>query len=71
MPSTNDRVTLFLNATNTTVAVLSLAFIVWLQISASHTPAEADHAVCISPMSEQELDVNFAKVPPVHAGQPQ
>ncbi len=71
MPSTNDRVTLFLNATNTAVAVLSLAFTVWLQFSASHVPAEADLAVCVALLAEQDLEVNFAAVPPVHVRQPQ
>jgi len=46
MPNPHDRVTLFLNTTNTTVAVVSLVFIVWLQLSNNVPQDNAQDVMC-------------------------
>ena len=64
MPNFNDRVTLFLNVTNTTVAVMSLAFVVWLQIASRDVPAEIALASCEPTSAMHEANAERVQLPP-------
>ncbi len=71
MPNFNDRVTLFLNATNTTVAVMSLAFVVWLQIAHRDVPVEIALATCEPTSAMHEVNTDVVKLPPIIASKAQ